>query len=332
VALSPIDETGDADVNGLFLQSVIRHCAALAMVLLVLHGCSASAQNSQLGDTDWAPVMAEPAYARDEGPVVLVDAAHGNFHTIDGRYAAFAKLLALDGFRVKSADTLVTPELLATARIYVIANAIHGGDDAEWSLPTPSAFSEEEIDAIVAWVAGGGSLLLIADHMPFPGATEALAERFGILFVNGFTFDASGDNGKLAFTRTAGSLANHAITEGRFAAERVSSVTSFTGQAFRYVGDVQPLMTMPDDWVVLLPSEAWEFGPDTPSISARGLIQGAVLHHGAGRVAVFGEAAMFTAQTSVRDGVARQMGMNHPDAAENPQFLLNVLHWLAGLL
>jgi len=26
------------------------------------------------------------------------------------------------------------------------------------------------------------------------------------------------------------------------------------------------------------------------------------------------------------------MGMNMPEARENPQFLLNVMHWLAGLL
>jgi len=26
------------------------------------------------------------------------------------------------------------------------------------------------------------------------------------------------------------------------------------------------------------------------------------------------------------------MGMNAPNAAQNPQFLLNVMHWLAGVL
>jgi hypothetical protein len=30
--------------------------------------------------------------------------------------------------------------------------------------------------------------------------------------------------------------------------------------------------------------------------------------------------------------VAGQMGMNHPSAAENAQFVLNVMHWLTGLL
>jgi hypothetical protein len=49
-------------------------------------------------------------------------------------------------------------------------------------------------------------------------------------------------------------------------------------------------------------------------------------------VAVFGEAAMFTAQSFVSDGVVRQAGMNHPSASENAQFVLNLMHWLSGLL
>ena len=57
------------------------------------------------------------------------------------------------------------------------------------------------------------------------------------------------------------------------------------------------------------------------------MLQGAVLEQGRGRVAVFGEAAMFSAQVS---GPSRRpMGMNAPHAGENPRFLLNLMHWLA---
>jgi hypothetical protein len=41
---------------------------------------------------------------------------------------------------------------------------------------------------------------------------------------------------------------------------------------------------------------------------------------------------MFTAQSWVADGVVGTMGMNHPAAPENSQFVLNLLHWLTGLL
>jgi hypothetical protein len=89
---------------------------------------------------------------------------------------------------------------------------------------------------------------------------------------------------------------------------------------------------MPDDWEVFLPKEAWVFGVDTPKVSARGLVQGAVLRYGRGRLAVFGEAAMFTAQVYVQDGEVVRFGMNDPEAVHNPQFVLNVMHWLSGLL
>ena len=36
--------------------------------------------------------------------------------------------------------------------------------------------------AVRDWVKGGGSLLLIADHMPFPGAAGTLASAFGVRF------------------------------------------------------------------------------------------------------------------------------------------------------
>ena len=81
---------------------------------------------------------------------MLVDAAHGNFHKIDGRFAAFAALLRADGYRVASADQPITPALLATADVFVIANAVKGGEDAKWVLPTPPAFTPEEVTALAS--------------------------------------------------------------------------------------------------------------------------------------------------------------------------------------
>lgn len=307
--------------------------AVCAVVLGLASSAPGWAQSAtQAGDSDWVPTVAQPAFERDSGPVVLVDAAHGNFHTIDARFGAFAELLRSDGYRVESSEQPVTPERLRKARVFVVSNAIAGGADAEWRLPIPPAFTAEEVDTIASWVGEGGSLLLIADHMPFPGATENLAQAFGIVFLNGFAMRPGGEGGVLTFSRATGSLADHPITRGRAEAERVQSIASFTGQAFRFVAPGEPLMRMPDDWEVLLPVDAWEFDASTPRVSARGLVQGGALRFGAGRVAVFGEAAMFTAQSVVRDGVVARFGMNHPAATENAQFVLNVLHWLTGLL
>ncbi len=303
----------------------------ITLALLLLTGCAAQQEIRQQA-ADWQPTVSAPQFAVETGPRVLVDAAHGNFHKIDGRFAAFAKLLHADGYRVASAEQPVSAALLATADVFVIANAVKGGESAQWVLPTPPAFTHEEATALADWVHGGGALLLIADHMPFPGSVAELATAFGIEFRNGYAIKSVGEGGTLIFTRTGG-LADHAITRGRKPAEQITALKTFTGQAFSAVVPVEPLLRMPDDWNVFFPQEAAKFTSTTPTESTRGLLQGAVLRHGQGRVAVFGEAAMFTAQTQVLgDTVVMRMGMNDPEASQNAQFVLNVLHWLSGLL
>ena len=305
-----------------------------ALLALTLAGCAATTV-TQRADLSFEPEIPNPAFTDGEGPVVQVDAAHFNYHTADGRYAPFAHLLRRDGYVVQGLAEPATAESLARGDIYVVANALAESDVRDWSLPTEPAFTDEEIDAIHEWVDGGGGLLLIADHMPMPGAVENLAAAFGLFLHNGFLFDDA-DETILDFTRDAG-LADHAITHGRDESERIDSVRSFTGQAFRSVREVEPLLTVPSGSRVKLPPVAWEFETGTPSIPADGMLQGAVFRFGDGRVAVFGEAAMFSAQEQIRQKgkeapQRRVMGMNHPEAAHNPQFLLNVMHWLSGLL
>jgi len=75
-------------------------------------------------------------------------------------------------------------------------------------------------------------------------------------------------------------------------------------------------------------SVAGKITDETSRTPVKGWYQGAVMRFGKGRVAVFGEAAMFSAQ--VAGPTRRPMGMNAPIAARNPQFLLNVMHWLSG--
>jgi hypothetical protein len=171
--------------------------------------------------------------------------------------------------------------------------------------------------------------------MPFPGAAGELASEFGVLMSNGFATDESEQEGRMLFSRSGGSrlggtLADHPITRGRNEAERVDSIVSFTGQAFRLDAPGDALMTLGRGNVVLLPEVAWQFSRLTQRVPASGMLQGAALSFGKGRVAVFGEAAMFSAQLA---GPTRSpMGMNDPTASRNPQFLLNVVHWLDGIL
>ena len=303
--------------------------ALLWCCVLGLAGCSTPQQHA---DSEYQPNVKAPSYAAASGPLVLFDVGHNNFHTIDGRYAPFARLLEADGYQVEAREGFLTSGSIGTADVFVISNALHERNIEDWTLPTPSAFTDSEIDTVVDYVERGGSLLLIADHMPFPGAIEKLAGRFGIEYKNGFTVEQREDHKfavrPMIFDRQRGLLGTHVILEGRQPTERIQQVATFTGTAFRCPkGD--PLLLFADNVVLFEPKKAWHFQKDTPQTNVAGWMQGAALRFGQGRVAVFGEAAMFTSQRSARGGT---FGMSAPMAQDNEQFLLNTMHWLTGLL
>lgn len=305
--------------------------AIISLIVFQTLALSVESSGRQIGDMSFIYAVKDPAYNKGEGPLVLIDEAHQNFHTSTGRYRAFADLLRQDGYTVKAIESKFAQRTRQKVDVLVIANALHERNVGKWSLPSLSAFDKAEIDAIQSWVGSGGSLFLIADHMPFPGAVSDLARRFGFLLSNGFALK-SNDTSPMQFRKSDGTLQNHPIVNGRNPSETVIFVSSFTGQAFRVRpgNEVLPILTLADDTWLLLPIEAWQFSDKTPAISAAGMLQGAVTKYGKGRVAMFGEAAMFTAQSA---GANQQpMGMNHPDAPYNAQFVLNILHWLSGLL
>jgi len=292
----------------------------------------APALAQQVPDTAYKPPIGKPAYAADKGPRVVIDGGHHNFHKVDGRYLPFATLLRRDGYRVSGSSSPFTADSLKAADVLVIANALAAVNDeagGNWSLPTPSAFTADEIATVQKWVEGGGALLLIVDHLPMPGAAGDLGRAFGVEFSNGFAGlkDENGI-GPITFSGAAGSLKKGPWTEGRSADERVDAVVTFTGSAFYPGPKVTPVLVFPDGYVSLTPDGAFQFKPETPRVPIAGWCQGAVVAVGKGRVAVFGEAAMFSAQLA-GPGKA-PMGMNVAAAKRNYQFLLNVMHWLSN--
>lgn len=295
----------------------------LLPAVLVLGGFSALAQ--QVADTLFRPAVPKPVYDVGKGPTIFLDQAHENFHTAEGRFKPFAALLRRDGYVVKPFFGEFTVESLSEGKILVIANARTPRNAAGGASSTSSAFTGEEITAVNQWVRNGGALFLIADHMPFPAAAGKLAASFGFTFYNGFAMRKH--DGKDIFGIGSG-LHESAITQGRDESEVVSSVQTFTGQAFKIPDHATSLVTLDDRYEVRMPEVAWEFRKDTPTIEASGLSQGAFLKYENGRVVVFGEAAMFSAQ---RYGNSRA-GMNAKDAGRNAQFLLNIMHWLDGVL
>ncbi len=113
----------------------------------------------------------------------------------------------------------------------------------------------------------------------------------------------------------------------------MTHVATFGGAAFLTSVDFQPLMVFgPGSTAEIelnfnLPDFAQS---ENPRFEIAGWLHGATRRLGQGRLVILGEAAMCTAQRSGRD--QRPLGMNHPEAAQNPQFCVNVVHWLSGLL
>lgn len=303
----------------------------LRLVALALLAVSSIAQAQQIPDLDYNPTIENPAYPKKEGLRIGIDEAHHNFHTAEGRYEPFARLLRRDGYVVTGFGEEIRPDSLGEIDILVIANPIHASNDGNWKLPTPSAYTPNEIAALRGWVESGGALLLIADHMPFPGGAGELASAFGFHFSNGYAY-LGGEKvrGTPDRFQMGSGLRESAVTRGRSINETVTDIATFTGSAFQLPSSAIPILVFGTGSYSLEPEEAWKFKDDTPRVSIEGWSQGAVLKVGSGRVAVFGEAAMFTAQRA--GPTQRPIGMSHPDAAQNHQLLLNTVHWLSGLI
>lgn len=315
------------------------------------------AQDSpQTCDTSFHAVIEAPYFDETSKPSVWIDEGHYNFHTRDGRYCAFTEVLLEDGCEVNRFTGLISKKSLKEVDILVIANSLHqtnasesrntlpAGEFIGWQDPVSPAFTEEEVEILIDWIDKGGSLLLIADHFPFPGAVEPIAQRLGLTFSPGF---ALGDYraprdflGRFTITNDspASTIANlnlsHPIISGQAdGCEPVNQIVTFTGSSFKPLEsadfrNIQPLITLGENVSNLETEVAWEFTGITPK-SAEGWLQGATIEFGKGRVVVMGEAAMLTAQTSRRGGQVSKMGLSHPEAIDNQRFLLNIIHWLA---
>jgi len=286
---------------------------------------SFSANAQQLGESNFTPKNKTRTFAQAQAPIVLLDEAHHNFHTMDGRYRPFVNILKSDGYLVKKNKKLFTKESLAHADILVISNALNEQNVKNWSLPNYSAFSRNEIEAVYQWVKDGGSLFLIADHMPFPKAAEDMAATFGFQFNNGYARDLN--NKKQLFKKSSSTLAAHPILKGTGVNKPIKYVKAFTGQAFLSPPNAKPLLIFGDSATSRMPKRSWKFLDNTPEISVKGWHQGATLEFDKGRVVVFGEAAMFTAQVSGK--AKRKMGVIANGAEHNEQFLLNIMLWLS---
>lgn len=321
-----------------------RLFSAFALALGLALAAPATAQQQVPDEAFAAQAVARPAWPAGQGPRVVIDEAHANFHTAEGGYRAFAGLMRADGAAVEAGTAPFTAAGLAGVEVLVIVNA---GASRE---PGPF-FAEAEIAAVEAWVREGGALLLIADHAPFGAAARDLAARFGVGMGQGWVFEPTDAapwlTTQILFTREDGRLGEHPILAGRGPDEAVAAVKSFSGQSLSgpegaaVLLRLSPLALEAPDAAALQAAAQAAAGPDgtrDPAFGGHagppaGTAQGLAFEHGRGRVVVLGEAAMLTAQRIRFDDGRPDMlfGMNTP-GHDNRQFALNVMRWLARAL
>jgi hypothetical protein len=300
--------------------------AVFSLILFGLLFTPAFAQ--QQADPDFDATVGKPAYKKN-GPKVLFDEAHHNFHTTTGRYKPFADLMGNDGYQLTPNKQKFSADVLKGYRILVTANA-RGSEKNDMVEAAKPAFTDEESDAVRDWVKEGGSLLLIADHAPDGSANQILAQRFSVDMSKGFTSDpenyeiASGNRGHIVYTRESGRLVDHSITRGRNDSERVNKVITFTGQSLKGPANSIAFMRLADTARDRIDRA------DIQTVSAAGRAQGIAMKFGKGRVIILGEAAMLSAQV-ITGPNGFKFGMNRP-GIDNRQLALNIMHWLSGLL
>ena len=118
----------------------------LLSATLVSVGLSARRQAGQA-----APGVRDvsPTYESARGPVIAFDEAHRN--PTYARVPALITLLQDDGYRPRQLTQSISAASLADISILVT-------NDPQTSL------SDDEVSAVVGWLKGGGSLLLVLDH------------------------------------------------------------------------------------------------------------------------------------------------------------------------
>ena len=305
-----------------------------SIILISVRAAPSSLNAGQAADVNFNSNVARPAYT-NKHPKVLFDEAHNNTETASGHYKPFADLIKNDGYTVTPNARSFTRNGLKGYDVLVIVNA--SGPQSQ--MPS-SALTEEECLAVRDWVNSGGGLLLVADHLPFSSAMSVLSTKFEIEYTKGYTIDSSKynregeDQSELVFSRADGLVVDHPITRGRDTTESINRVFTFTGTSLKGPASSVQFLKLSDSALDVIPppeDKPVSVGAaplDHKQVSAAGRAQGLALISGKGRVVAIGEAAMLTALVTPR---GYRYGMNIV-GTDNRQLVLNIVHWLSGLL
>lgn len=313
-------------------RPVRRALAVIVLVVVALWGgraCLASRPGP-----DYLGTIPSPTWPA-RGPAVLVDNAHWNAGTADGRLRGFAGLLAADGYRVLPGANATRAETLADARIGVVANPLgvigvarRAADRlgiGHWAMFDDDALLLQEIETTVQWIENGGSMLVAADPQPYARGVRGLTTALGIGVREGLTVDVGHSEGRepswLVFSRENDLIGVHPIVDGFPGAPPVNRVVAFGGHA----------LVPPAGATVLLrlsPSAAEVDRAGAPPTSGQpvgGLALAVALERGRGRVVVLGDTDLLTV---VEGRPAAPVGVAWP-GTNNERFVRHILRWLS---
>ncbi len=116
--------------------------------LLASLGTAATLAAQQMPDRSFRPMIEDRAYATGSGPVVCVDESLNNSQTLSDGFWPFSDLIRRDGYVVRVLTTAFGPTSHDDCRMLVIV----------------APRSRVNTDGMNRWVAGGRSLLVIADR------------------------------------------------------------------------------------------------------------------------------------------------------------------------
>ena len=294
----------------------------LLIYFLFLSLCS----NAQMfNDTTFDSKVIRPAYKKNKGPRILIDAGHNNFIAKWGLIQPFVDLSTSDGYKPMIDSLPFTKNYLSKFDIILITPALPFVFGTKKEVGNLITFTKDEMDQLHTWVSEGGSLIMLSEHPPIDEAMMPLLNKFGISSSIGMASDSLhydtsyGLTYVVQHTKENGSLsAKHPVLDGNTSGEKINALATFGGSSIKGDGYVNILPLSPTatvrKWVGLGPLN-------------QGNSQGLVGPVGKGKLIALSDCNGFTSMYMGKEKkVYAGMQVKPYDWK---QFVLNSLHWLS---
>ena len=263
-----------------------------------------------------------PSFEFNEGPLVMIDAAHKNFFVQSHLIKPLVDIVLNDGYRVSFIDKKLTKENLNQAKILIIITALPFDFATQSSAAGMETYTETELNEVQAWVNNGGSLLVFSEHAPFDQAINPLLKKFEIESSVGVTIDTlnydKSYNYRMIVFKGNNLNNSHPLVNGKY---EVKKLVSFGGSA---------LSGEKYDNILKLGNSSLNVKHQTGNGPlGRGNSQGLAGFYGKGKIVAFGDSNGFTAMIfNNEDGSKMYAGMNS-EGYDWKNFVLNTFDWLS---